>query len=78
MSILQCVDAPGDDVVLLEHLLHCLGLLARKLSVDIGDQQFVAEFGHDGLSPLAERARSIAGASWTVGRAALSGRRGSR
>ena len=50
MGVLQRVDAPGDDIVLRQHLVDRAGLFARKLPVDIGDQQFVAEFGHDGLS----------------------------
>src|SRR5687767_14225524 len=41
-------DAPGDDIVLLEHLLNRAGLFARKLPVDIGYEQFVTEFGHVG------------------------------
>ncbi len=48
MRVLQRVDAPGDDIVLLEHLLDRARLFARELPVDIGYQQFVAEFGHDG------------------------------
>ncbi len=50
MRVFQRVDAPGDDIVLLEHLLDRLRLLARELSVDIGHQQFVAEFGHETIS----------------------------
>ncbi len=48
MRVLQRVDAAGDDIVLLEHLLHRACLFARELPVDIGYEQFVAEFGHDG------------------------------
>jgi hypothetical protein len=48
MRVLQRLDAPGDDVVLLAHLVHRERLFARELSVDIGHQQLVAEFGHDG------------------------------
>jgi len=44
----QRIDAAGDDVVLCEHLLHRASLFACQLSVDIGNEQFVAEFGHDG------------------------------
>ena len=50
MRVLQSSDALGDDVVLLEHLLDGLRLLARELPIDIGDQQFVAEFGHEASS----------------------------
>ena len=49
MGVFQRIDALGDDVVLREHLVHRARLFARELPVDIGNQQFVAEFGHDGL-----------------------------
>jgi len=48
MGVLQRIDAPGDDIVLLEHLLNRARLFACELPVDIGHEQFVAEFGHDG------------------------------
>ena len=47
MRILQRLDATRDDVVLLQHPLHRAALLAGKLSVDIGHEQFVAELGHE-------------------------------
>ena len=47
VRILQRDDTAGDDIVLLEHLLHRARLPARELSVDIGHQQPVAELGHD-------------------------------
>ena len=50
MRIPQRDDALGDDVVLLEHLVHRERLFARKLSVHISHQQLVAELGHDGVS----------------------------
>jgi hypothetical protein len=50
MRVFQRRDALGDDVVLLQHLLDSLRLLARELPIDIGHQQFVAEFGQQASS----------------------------
>ena len=50
MGVFQRLDAGGKNIVLIENLLHRARLFARELSIDIGYEQFVAEFGH-GLSP---------------------------
>jgi hypothetical protein len=49
MRILECIDPPGNHVVLLEHPLDGAGLLALELAIDIGHQQFVAELGHESV-----------------------------
>ena len=49
MGLLQRRHAAGDHVILREYLLHGAGLLARELSIDIGYEQFVTEFGHGGV-----------------------------
>ena len=46
MCLLQRGDAPGNDVVMGQHLLDRARLLLRELPIDIGDQKLVAEFGH--------------------------------
>src|SRR6185437_12772116 len=64
VSVLQCLDAPRDDIVLLEHLLHRVGLLAGKLSVDIGHEQFVAELGHDDPLPPCGKSAAMLALPW--------------
>ena len=46
MGLFERIDAAGDHVVLLKHLVDGAGLLAYELSVDIGYEQFVTELGH--------------------------------
>jgi hypothetical protein len=50
MALLQRFCASGGYIVLLEHLFDGAVLLARKLSINIGYEEFIAEFGH--RSPL--------------------------
>ena len=57
MGFFQRVEAAGDHLVLLEHLVDGAGLLARELAVDIGHQQFVTELGH-GRRPVASSRRA--------------------
>src|SRR5512144_14192 len=49
MRVLQRLDALGNHIVMLEHLVDGARLLAHELAVDIGDEQFVTELGHGGV-----------------------------
>jgi hypothetical protein len=44
MRVLQRVDPRRKNIVLIENPLHRTRLFAGKLSIDIGDEEFVAEF----------------------------------
>src|SRR6476620_6140047 len=56
MRVLQRLDAAGNHIVMLEHLVDGARLLAHELAVDIGHEQFVTELGHGGIPvPLPDR-----------------------